>query len=282
MNGCAAYYTVEEGNTLFSIAELFGTSPESILRLNPEIDPDNLEVGTRLCVISQTPQPVQCPAGALAYNINPGDTLQLIADKFGTTVESLLLTNPTLDPFNLRIGQRICIEQPLRELPSCRTRNFYVIRRGDTLGAIAKSFGVRVSEIRAENPGLDPNNLTVDSVICIPLAPSPVEIIVNVAAKRLTVYRNGSIFREYIVAVGKPETPTPIGNFTVINKELDPGGPYGTRWLGLSKLGYGIHGTNNPPSIGTAASNGCIRMYNEDVEALFDITPVGTSVRILP
>ena len=141
---------------------------------------------------------------------------------------------------------------------------------------------MKASEIRAANPGINPNNLTVGSVICIPLAPSPIDVVINVAAKRLTVYRKGSIYREYIIATGKPETPTPIGNFTIINKELDPGGPYGTRWLGLSKRGYGIHGTNNPPSIGTAASNGCIRMYNEDAEALFDMTPVGTSVRILP
>ena len=282
MNGCAVFYTVEEGNTILSIAELFGTSPESILRLNPSVDPDNLEIGTRLCVVSATVQPVQCPPGSVAYNINRGDTLRIIAERFGTTAENILLTNPTLDPYNLRVGQRICIEQPIPELPDCKTRNFYVIRSGDTLGAIAASFGVKASEIRAANPGINPNNLTVGSVICIPLAPSPIDVIINVAAKRLTVYRKGSIYREYIIATGKPETPTPIGNFTIINKELDPGGPYGTRWLGLSKRGYGIHGTNNPPSIGTAASNGCIRMYNEDAEALFDMTPIGTSVRILP
>ena len=164
----------------------------------------------------------------------------------------------------------------------CPTRNFYVIRRGDTLRAIAASFGISQSDIARLNPDLDPRNLSVGQIICIPLAPSPIEIIINIAAKRLTVYRNGSIFREYIVATGKPETPTPVGVFEVINKEIDPGGPYGTRWLGLSKRGYGIHGTNNPSSIGTAASNGCIRMYNEDIESLFDITVVGTPVRILP
>ena len=164
----------------------------------------------------------------------------------------------------------------------CPTRNFYVIRRGDTLRAIAASFGISADEIITQNPLLNPRNLTVGQIICIPLAPSPIEIVVNISAKRLTVYKNGSIFREYIVATGKPETPTPIGNFEVVNKEIDPGGPYGTRWLGLSARGYGIHGTNNPASIGQAASNGCIRMYNEDIEALFDITAVGTPVRILP
>jgi LysM repeat protein len=279
---CGQFYIIQEGDTLFSIANQFDTTPENILRFNPDLDPANLPVGRRICVISATNQPVTCPLGTLPYNINPGDTLLSIALRFGTSVESLLAANPDIDPYNLAVGQRICIAERFQEPPMCPTRNFYVIRRGDTLRAIAASFGVSQSDIARLNPDLDPRNLSVGQIICIPLAPSPIEIIINIAAKRLTVYRNGSIFREYIVATGKPETPTPVGVFEVINKEIDPGGPYGTRWLGLSKRGYGIHGTNNPSSIGTAASNGCIRMYNEDIESLFDITVVGTPVRILP
>lgn len=279
---CAQFYVIREGDTLFTIAERFDTTPENILRLNPTLEEDNLQNGMRICVISATNQPVRCPLGTLPYNINNGDTLLSIALRFGTSVESLLEANPDIDPYNLKVGQRICVSQKFIEPPVCPTRNFYVIRRGDTIGAIASSFGVSSQEILRINPELDPRRLTIGQIICIPLAPSPIEIIVNVGAKRLTVYKNGNIFREYIVATGKPETPTPIGNFEIINKEIDPGGPYGTRWLGLSAKGYGIHGTNNPASIGTAASNGCIRMYNEDIEALFDITVVGTPVRILP
>ena len=279
---CGQFYIIQEGDTLFSIANQFDTTPENILRFNPDLDPANLPVGRRICVISATNQPVTCPLGTLPYNINPGDTLLSIALRFGTSVESLLAANPDIDPYNLAVGQRICIAERFQEPPMCPTRNFYVIRRGDTLRAIAASFGISQSDIARLNPDLDPRNLSVGQIICIPLAPSPIEIIINIAAKRLTVYRNGSIFREYIVATGKPETPTPVGVFEVINKEIDPGGPYGTRWLGLSKRGDGIHGTNNPSSIGTAASNGCIRMYNEDIESLFDITVVGTPVRILP
>lgn len=279
---CAQLYTINEGDTLLSIATRFDTTPENIIRLNPDLDPRNLEVGREICVISATDQPVVCPFGTVPYNINEGDTLLSIAVRFGTSVEALLRTNPDIDPYDLRIGQRICISQKFQEPPICPTRNFYVIRQGDTLGAIAASFNVDTRDILRLNPDIDPRRLVIGQIICIPAAPSPVEIIVNVSAKRLTVYRNGSIYREYIVATGKPETPTPIGVFEIINKEIDPGGPYGTRWLGLSVRGYGIHGTNNPASIGTAASNGCIRMYNEDIEALFDITVVGTPVRILP
>ncbi|MCD8048924.1 MAG: L,D-transpeptidase family protein [Clostridia bacterium] len=155
------------------------------------------------------------------------------------------------------------------------------MRKGDSVYSIAQSFELSVDDIFAANPNLT-ENLEIGDVICIPRNPLQIEIAINIAAKTLTVYRNGVAVNEYPVATGKPDTPTPVGAFEVINKQLDPGGPYGTRWLGLSKRGYGIHGTNNPASIGTAASNGCIRMYNEDVEHLFDITNPGTVVRILP
>ena len=279
---CAQFYIIREGDTLSSIAVRFDTTPENIIRLNEGITPENLIPGQRICVISKTFQPVTCPIGTLPYNVNPGDTLKIIAQKFGTDVEALLSANPDIDPFNLQTGQRICIAQKFSEPPMCNSRNYYVIRRGDTLSSIAASFKITTMEILSVNRGIDPRRLSVGQIICLPIAPSPFEIIVNIGAKRLTVYRNGTIFREYIVATGKPETPTPTGIFEIVNKEIDPGGPYGTRWLGLSAKGYGIHGTNNPASIGTAASNGCIRMYNEDIEALFDITSVGTIVRILP
>jgi len=279
---CATFYVIERGDTLSLIAERFETTVENILRLNSSLEVENLVPGTRICVISGTNQPVSCPVGSLPYNINAGDTLRTIAARFNTTVETLILTNPDIDPFNLTVGQRICISQGIRDLPPCDSQNFYVIRRGDTLRSIASVFGISVSDITAINQGLNPRNLSVGQVICLPLAPPQIEIVVNITAKTLTVYKNGSVFREFLVATGKPQTPTPTGSFTIINKQIDPGGPYGTRWLGLSERGYGIHGTNNPSSIGTAASNGCIRMYNEDIEALFAITSVDTPVRILP
>ncbi len=159
---------------------------------------------------------------------------------------------------------------------------FYEIQSGDTLYAIANKFNTTTDNLLTLNPTVDPLNLRFGDRICVYTAPPKVEIVINVADKRLTVYIDGKIYRQYIVATGAPDTPTPIGNFEIINKQIDPGGPYGTRWLGLSKIGYGIHGTNDPASIGTAVSNGCIRMYNEDIERLFEITNVGTPVRIQP
>ena len=105
-------------------------------------------------------------------------------------------------------------------------------------------------------------------------------ITVNTSTRTLTLYRNGQWVKSYPVAVGKPSTPTPKGTFTIVNKAVNPGGPFGSRWMGLSKPHYGIHGTNNPSSIGKAVSNGCIRMYNKDVNELYNLVSIGTVVKI--
>lgn len=108
-------------------------------------------------------------------------------------------------------------------------------------------------------------------------------ITINVNNHRLTLFKNGKVYKTYPVAVGKASTPTPRGTFKIINKAINPGGPFGVRWLGLNILkgSYGIHGTNNPSSIGKIISNGCIRMYNKDVLELSNIVPVGTTVNIV-
>jgi lipoprotein-anchoring transpeptidase ErfK/SrfK len=86
----------------------------------------------------------------------------------------------------------------------------------------------------------------------------------------------------YPVAVGKTSTPTPPGHWKIVFKSVNPGGPFGARWMRLSVPwgSYGIHGTNNPKSIGKAVSHGCIRLYNEDVVVVYRQVPVGTPVNI--
>ncbi len=107
-------------------------------------------------------------------------------------------------------------------------------------------------------------------------------ITIDIEEKELTLRQGEQILKVYPVAVGKPSTPTPTGNWRIIQKTLDPGGPFGARWMRLSVPwgGYGIHGTDQPESIGNAASHGCVRMLNEDVIELYDIVPLGTEVRI--
>lgn len=106
---------------------------------------------------------------------------------------------------------------------------------------------------------------------------------INTANHTLTLFRDKEIYRTYRVAVGKPSSPTPKGTFKIINRAINPGGPFGVRWLGLSAPygDYGIHGTNNPLSIGKSVSNGCIRMYNRDVLEVSSLVKIGTQVKII-
>jgi len=105
-------------------------------------------------------------------------------------------------------------------------------------------------------------------------------IIVDLSDRRLYLLDGNRVVREFPVAIGKMVTRTPSGEYTIINKQSNPGGPFGAFWMGLSKPHYGIHGTNDPSSIGREVSHGCIRMYNRDVLELKDLVPVGTRVTI--
>lgn len=118
-------------------------------------------------------------------------------------------------------------------------------------------------------------------------SPNPPEgelrIEIDVDKRTLTVLVDDQVFKVFPCAVGKPSTKSPVGEWKIIQKGTHWGGGFGTRWLGLNiPWGiYGIHGTNKPSSIGTAASAGCIRMFNRDVEQLYRWVSVGTPVSII-
>lgn len=112
--------------------------------------------------------------------------------------------------------------------------------------------------------------------------PGNVNIVINISKRNLEVYNDGQLYKTYRIAVGKSQTPTPIGEWNVVWKDYNWGTGFGTRWMGLNVPWgvYGIHGTNKPWSIGQFASHGCIRMRNKDVEELFEWIPIGTPVKI--
>lgn len=119
-------------------------------------------------------------------------------------------------------------------------------------------------------------------------------IVVSLEDHKLALVEDGQVKKIYTVAVGKPSTPSPVGTFTIERRVANPTyhhngktvaagprNPVGTRWMGLSKHGYGIHGTNEPNSIGKAASHGCIRMAQADLEELYPLVAVGDTVELV-
>ena len=118
-------------------------------------------------------------------------------------------------------------------------------------------------------------------------------IVISIADRKLALVESGRVVKVFSTAVGAPHSPSPAGAYKIVERLQDPtwytkgkivppgkANPIGTRWLGLSVKGYGIHGTNNPASIGHNASHGCIRMRNRDVEELFGMVSVGDAVEL--
>jgi lipoprotein-anchoring transpeptidase ErfK/SrfK len=118
-------------------------------------------------------------------------------------------------------------------------------------------------------------------------------IVVSIPDRKLALIEDGQVVKTYSTAVGAPSSPTPSGTYTIVERIPNPtwygpgkvvgpgkGNPVGTRWMGLSCKGYGIHGTNNPRSIGRNVSHGCVRMRNRDVEDLFARVAVGDVVEL--
>ncbi len=119
------------------------------------------------------------------------------------------------------------------------------------------------------------------------------QIIISITDRQLAVIDHGQVLKTYPIAVGAEGTPCPDGDFVIINhakdpvyrhgdKEIAPGkeNPLGTRWMGLSLKGYGIHGTNVQSSVGKAVSHGCFRMRKQDVEELYTLVQVGDTVMV--
>jgi len=121
------------------------------------------------------------------------------------------------------------------------------------------------------------------------------KIVINLAARSLALLEKDKKIRLYPIGPGKESTPTPVGYYSIRSKDINPtwidpsdpefsipsgeANPLGYRWMEFYG-NYGIHGTNKPESIGHYVSNGCIRMMEKDVEALFDMVEIGTPVEI--
>ncbi|NUQ86742.1 MAG: LysM peptidoglycan-binding domain-containing protein, partial [Anaerolineales bacterium] len=154
-------YIVARGDTLKSLANRFGTTVDALLAANRDItNPNVIYEGQRLTVnVSQTPPPTSPPpASGQTYYVKKGDTLRKIAEKFGTTVDTLLKLNPKItNPNLIYVGQAIT-------LPAGSSS--YVVQKGDTLRKIATKFGTTVDALLALNPEIkNPNLIYVGQVV---------------------------------------------------------------------------------------------------------------------
>jgi LysM repeat protein len=192
-------YVVKSGDTLYKIATRNKTTIEVLLELNPELNTNLLIPGIVMCIpmtmnevnpncpsenrsncpeiqppISPIPPimpmppvvpPMEFDCEGQMYTIRSGDTLYNLARKYDITLYELLNANKSINPYNLQIGQVICIPVPEKKCPYGKV---YTIAQGDTLESILGNFRISLSNLKEINKDLDPYNLKAGTVICVP------------------------------------------------------------------------------------------------------------------
>jgi LysM repeat protein len=156
-------YTVRPGDTLNSIARKFGINLIGLLDLNPMLRLRSLTEGMELCV-PKVPERPTCINGAY-YIIKEGDSFYKIALRYNISLNSIIEANPNANPYDLKVGQEICIP----EIPSfCPLGVVYTIETGNTLSQILIRYNLSVNELIDANPDFNPNILVPATKLCIP------------------------------------------------------------------------------------------------------------------
>ncbi|MEL6223374.1 MAG: L,D-transpeptidase [Cyanobacteria bacterium J06627_8] len=151
---------------------------------------------------------------------------------------------------------------------------------------------------RPQVPPLDVSPQFPEAVL--PEAEYSIHLVIRLSQRRVFVYRGSSIETSYPIAIGRQGWETPTGRYEVLNMvenpewqnpftgdviAAGPSNPLGERWIGFWTDGsnfIGFHGTPNEASVGTAASHGCVRMYNHHIRQLFETVALGTTVIVEP
>jgi lipoprotein-anchoring transpeptidase ErfK/SrfK len=172
-----------------------------------------------------------------------------------------------------------------------RYSRIHIVQPGDSLYALSEKYGVTPDLIRRMNR-VRSNNLLAGQRLKIPT--QKVSLFIDKSDNALLLKVGPESLKRYIVSTGRNNS-TPVGEFRITTKLEHPtwykegevippfteANHLGTRWIGISLKGYGIHGTVEPHLLGQQVSHGCIRMKNEEVEELFRWVPTGTVVKVV-
>lgn len=222
------------------------------------------------------PNTKECPVGSLPYIVREGDTLYKIAQSYSTTVNKIMAANVNINPYNLNLGQVLCIPLPSEEYPSCRTTNYYIAQEGDTFFSISRKFGVDTEELINANMGVLPENIYTGIILCIPVAPSPVCLSLSRNGRLITVTdKKSGTKKEYKSTLQSDGVLIP-GRIILTKKRLDSGDVEGAKELLFSPYEFGIRGE--------AQMNDSTGLFvvtdNNSMLEIFNICPVGTILEV--
>jgi LysM repeat protein len=309
-------HVVQRGETLYSIARYYGTTPQAIASANGLANPNYIYAGQRLIIPTGGGGGGGAAATGSAYVVRQGDTLYAIAARHGTTVSALVQANGLANANYIYAGQRLVI--PIGSSggggssrgggsPSGGSGSNYVVRRGDTLASIAYRYGTTAWAIANANRLANPNIIYPGQQLRIPAssgggsAPAPAagggkRIVVDLSAQRMYVYQNGGLLWNWPVSTGRPGQETAVGHYQVQNKIPNAYAsiwslqmPY---WLGIywaGSLQNGIHALPIQANgqrlwdgyLGTPVSFGCIILSTQNAQTLYNWASVGTPVDVV-
>jgi LysM repeat protein len=300
-------HVVQAGEHLTAIANLYGTTPEAIASANNLVNMNLLYVGQRLTIPGGSSPAVQSNT---YYVVDPGDTLSVIAVRYGTTTQALVDANGLASANLIYVGQRLLIpgggSAPASSTASSTT-GYYTVQAGDTVSSIAVRNGVTAWAIVESNHLANPNFIYTGQRLVIPggssAAPAPApqssgsnkRIVIDLSEQHMYVYQDGGLLYSWVTSTGMPGAATIPGHFQVLNKLPNAYAytwglqmPY---WLGIywaGSLQNGIHALPIMADgrilwegyLGQPVSYGCIILSTENAATLYNWAEVGTPVDI--
>ena len=303
----ALIHVVAWGETLYSIAQRYGVSLDSIVAANGLNDADYIAAGQTLIIPS--PQTAGQPAGNAIHVVQAGETLYAISRRYGVAVEALVVANNLINPAAIFVGQRVVIPGAATATTQGYTPeeavSTYVVQPGDTLTSIAARYGTSAWVLTQINNISNPSLLYVGQTLTIPstaalnvseaVPASDKLIVVDVSEQRVYVYEHGQLLWIFIASTGMPGSDTFRGDFRIQNKipnayasTWDLQMPY---WLGFYWAGPLQNGFHALPILsngtrlwegllGRPVSYGCVILSDHDAQLLYNWAEIGTPVRV--
>ncbi|PJF35948.1 MAG: hypothetical protein CUN49_07930 [Candidatus Thermofonsia Clade 1 bacterium] len=311
-------YVVQPGDTLFRIALKHGTSVDAIVAANNLPSRSIVYVG-QVLIIPTSVVAAQPAASGSVHVVAQGETLNLIARRYGVSLSALLAANNIPNPNRLFVGQRLVIPSgaaappavapsapaaaPAAPAPSVRT---HVVKRGEGLARIAAQYGISWQALANFNNISNPNLIYAGMVLRIPAAGSPEAaapidasvsgpaapistgklILVVLREQRVYAYQNGQLLRSFVASTGLPATPTVQGQFQIYVKyrtqTMYGPGYYlpNVPYVMYFYRGYGLHGTYWHSNFGRPMSHGCVNLRTPDAQWLYNWAEIGTPVHV--
>lgn len=306
-------HTVQRGETLGGIALQYGTTVEALMRANGITNPSLIVTGQQLVIPGRSSGGSSSSSGGGTYTVKPGDTLSEIATRYNTTIDRLMALNGISNARYIYPGQVLRVGGSAAASSGGRAASsapaVYVVRRGDSLSAIAARYGTTVAALMATNGLTRPNLIVVGQRLRIPggsggasagantyqASGSGLRFVVSISQQRCQLMSGDKVLNNWRCSTGRQGAGTKSGNFRIQSKIRNAWGsrwgfwmPY---WLGIYWAGSsenGIHGQPWWPKggtvwaglVGTPITYGCVMLENTAAAALYNVAYIGMPVTI--